>query len=181
MPKKPNPWDPSTDSDGNDEASDNYDVPQITQRGQVIRPPGRYLSSAEHLKRHEQMAQPSTSRQQFHERFGEPQTNLRTLRLDLTKWAESRECEELKLKIYAFEDSKNSQEYKNICTILQGKIALAQRIEDAGLMTKRLFKTLILENMKSLKKLLDEKAEQYDKEIQDIDDQCRQDGWFNLD
>lgn len=178
MPKKPNPWDPS---DGNDEASDNYDVPQITRRGQVIRPPGRYLSSAEHLKRHEQMAQPSTSRQQFHERFGEPQTNLRTLRLDLTKWAESRECEELKLKIYAFEDSKNSQEYKNICTILQGKIALAQRIEDAGLMTKRLFKTLILENMKSLKKLLDEKAEQYDKEIQDIDDQCRQDGWFNLD
>ena len=87
----------------------------------------------------------------------------------------------MKLKIYAFEDSKNSQEYKKICTILQGKIALAQRIEDAGLMTKRLFKTLILENMKSLKKVLDEKAEQYDKEKQDIDDQCRQDGWFNLD
>ena len=43
-------------------------------------------------------------------------------------------------------------------------VPLAQRIEDAGLMTKRLFKTLILENMKSLKKVLDEKAEQYDKE-----------------
>ena len=72
MPKKPNPWDPSTDSDENDEASDNYDFPQITQRGRVIRPPERYLSSAERLKRHEQIAQPSISRQQLHERFGEP-------------------------------------------------------------------------------------------------------------
>ena len=141
MPKKPNPWDPSTDSDGNDEASYNYDVPQITQRGEIIRPPERYLSSAERLKRHEQIAQPSISRQQLHERFGEPQFILRTLRLDLTKWAESRDCEEL--KIYAFKDSKNSQEYKKICTILQGRIALAQRIEDTGLMTKRLFKTQI--------------------------------------
>jgi hypothetical protein len=30
-----------------------------------------------------------------------------------------------------------------MCTILEVKIALAQSIEDAGFMTKRLFKTLI--------------------------------------
>jgi hypothetical protein len=68
--------------------------------------------------------------------------------------------------VYAFEDSKNSQKYKNMCSILQGKIALAQRIEDAGFMTKRLFKTLILKNMKGWKNFLGEKAEKYDKGIQ---------------
>ena len=53
-----------------------------------------------------------------------------------------------------------------MCSILQGKIALAQRIEDAGFMTKRLFKTLILKNMKGWKNFLGEKAEKYDKGIQ---------------
>ena len=73
-------------------------------------------------------------------------------------------------------DSKNSEENKNICTILEEKIALAQRIEDAKFMTKRLFKTFIMEKMNGWRKFLEEKAERYEKDMEDITEQCRKEG-----
>ena len=110
-----------------------------------------------------QSAQQSSERRQSSETVGEAQTNIRTLRANLTKWATSKSCEEFKQKIYAFNDSQTSQCYKNLMAVLEGKLRLLQQLQDRDLITKALTNTRIHELMKSWKIRLNQNAEMYDR------------------
>ena len=80
---------------------------------------------------------------------------------NLIKWANSKSFEEFNKNIYAFDDSKKSQQYNNLMAVLEEKLCLVKKIQDMGLMTKALEN--IHERMKSCKIKLNQKANLFDR------------------
>ena len=77
------------------------------------------------------------------------------------KWARSKSFEEFKKKVYAFHESKKSQQYQNLMAVLEGKLGLIQQIQGMGLTTKALTNTQEL--MNSLVVQLNKRADLFDR------------------